>query len=178
MSNQSTPIENLQGRDNGDDEGENLTVAQQVLNKYNQMEQEPDADTERAELNQTMENRQLDPSMVNQHRMMEMQKAREFQLQQQQQQQQFQQQAPPPPVQKSFMNKIKDSLSNFGKQLKPVFIVILLLFVLGLPMVNKMMVKFIPKISNEMGVMNMKGLILKAILGGLVFYLLNTFIPL
>ena len=173
---QSTPIENLTGRGDEDiDDNENLSTAQQVLEKYNQMEQEPDADTERAQVNQDMEQRQLDQAMINQHRMMEMQRAREYQLQQQQQQQPP---PPPPPQKKSFMDKIKTSLSNIGKQLKGTVIVVILFLVLSLPMVNKMMLNVIPKISSDEGLMNMKGLLLKSLLAGVLFYVLNTFIPL
>ena len=109
--------------------------------------------------------------MLNQHRMMEMQRARNFQLQQQMQQNQ-----PPPPPKKTLMSNIKNILSNLRDQIKGPIIVIVLFLVLNHSIVNKYLVKFIPKIGNGSGGMNMKGLILKSLLAGIIFYLLNTFI--
>ena len=73
MENQSTPIENLMHMDDNTTESSNLSTSAQVLQKYNELENGPMHQTEeRAQINAGTEQRQLDPAMANQHRMMEL----------------------------------------------------------------------------------------------------------
>ena len=58
-------------------------------------------------------------------------------------------------------------------ELKRPFIIIALSIVFALPALNKSLLSFIPKLANEAGNMNFLGIIVKAILVGLLYYVLD-----
>ena len=174
MENQSTPIENLMHIDDNTTDGSNLSTSAQVLQKYNELENGPMHQTEeRAQINTGTEQRQLDPAIANQHRMMELERARQYQMQ-------YQQQHPPPvqqePPKKGFMDNFKNMTNGLsGKMIGPLIIVVLfVLFNLGV--VDKTLMKLIPKVANDYGHINMKGVILKALIVGILFFVIRMFI--
>ena len=172
MENQSTPIENLIHIDDSSTESSNLSASAQVLQKYNELENQTE---ERAQINKGTEQHQMDPAIANQHRMMELERARQFQIQYQQENQQ-QQPPPPPPPKKGFMDKIKNLSNNLtGKIISPLIVIVLfILFNIGV--VDKTLTRLIPKVANSYGNINLKGVILKAIIVGIIFFVIKMFI--
>lgn len=77
------------------------------------------------------------------------------------------------PIKKNDSGLMKKMLSF--QKLKTVLLVTSIIFVLSLPFVNKILIKTIPKISNENQI-NLLGLVLKSIIGGIVYYLSSVFI--
>ncbi len=64
--------------------------------------------------------------------------------------------------------------SKFNLQtLKETAVVISLLFLLSMSFVNKNITKLIPKLGNDMGEINMGGLLVKALVGGLIFFIVK-----
>ena len=57
--------------------------------------------------------------------------------------------------------------------LKETLVVTSLLLVLSMKFVNKNITKLIPKLGNELGEINMVGLIVKALLGGIIFFIIK-----
>jgi hypothetical protein len=111
--------------------------------------------------------------MANQHRMMELERARQYQMQ-------YQQQHPPPvqqePPKKGFMDNLKNMTNGLsGKMIGPLIVVVhFVLFNLGV--VDKTLMKLIPKVSNEYGHVNLKGVILKALIVGILFFVIRIFV--
>ena len=174
METQSTPIENLIHIDDSSTESSNLSASAQVLQKYNELENQTE---ERAQINHGTEQHQMDPGIANQHRMMELERARQFQMQYQQENQQRQPPPPPPPPSKQgFMDKIKNMTNNLGGKMVGPLIVVILFVLFNLEIVDKTLTKLIPKISNEYGSINLKGVILKAIIVGIIFFVIKMFI--
>ena len=172
MENQSTPIENLIHIDDSSTESSNLSASAQVLQKYNELENQTE---ERAQINQGTEQHQMDPAIANQHRMMELERARQFQMQYQQENQQ-RQPPPPPPPKPGFMDKIKNMTNNLGGKMIGPLIVVVLFILFNLGIVDKTLTKLIPKVRNEYGSINLKGVILKAIIVGIIFFVIKMFI--
>lgn len=57
--------------------------------------------------------------------------------------------------------------------LKETLVVTSLLLVLSMKFVNKNITKLIPKLGNELGEINMVGLFVKALLGGIIFFIIK-----
>ena len=73
-------------------------------------------------------------------------------------------------------SKISLMTSKLNLQtLKETLVVTSLLLVLSMKFVNKNITKLIPKLGNELGEINMMGLIVKALLGGIVFFIIKLF---
>ena len=173
MANKSTPIEHLINMDDdGQGDDANLSASQQVLRKYNELENQTE---ERAQINTGMDQHQMDPALANQHRMMELERARQFQQQHQMQQQAPPQQAPPP-QNKGFMSNLKGMAGDLPSKLSGPLIVIILFVLFNMGVVNKTLTRFIPKIANEYGTINMKGIVLKAVIVGILFFIVRMFI--
>jgi hypothetical protein len=172
MENQSTPIENLIHIDDSSTESSNLSASAQVLQKYNELENQTE---ERAQINQGTEQHQMDPAIANQHRMMELERARQFQMQYQQENQQ-RQPPPPPPPKPGFMDKIKNMTNNLGGKMIGPLIVVVLFVLFNLGIVDKTLTRLIPKVANGYGSINLKGVILKAIIVGIIFFVIKMFV--
>lgn len=211
MSDRSTPLQNLQNVQDQDNNTD-LSTAQKVLQKYreldnntnmnqqqmppmNQQQNPPtqmqqripndgDADQERAALNQNMQERQMDETMAQQHRMMENQRMMQQQQMAQQQQMMRQQQMmnqqrqQPPPQASGLMGSIQGLVGNLRNNVKGPVIVIVLFILLSNKMVNNTLMKILPFTGTETGHVSCKGVLLKAGIAGLLFFILNTFIPL
>jgi len=177
MEQQSTPIENFMHKDDNTTDSSSLSASAQVLQKYNELENDhPNQTEERAQINTGTEQRQLDPAMANQHRMMELERARQYQMQYQQQHQDQNQQPPQKPPKKGFMDNLKNMTNGLsGKMIGPLIVVVLfVLFNLGV--VDKTLVRFIPKVANNYGQVNLKGVILKALIVGILFFVIRMFV--
>ena len=61
---------------------------------------------------------------------------------------------------------------NF-QTLKETLVVTTLLFLLSMKFINKNITKLIPKLSNELGEINVGGLLLKALVGGIIFFIVK-----
>ena len=72
----------------------------------------------------------------------------------------------PPPPQLSLVARVL-------AEAKAPLIVLALCIVFGLPIVDHFMVKYIPRISNELGTLNVFGIIIRAIMITIVYYLLQ-----
>lgn len=71
-------------------------------------------------------------------------------------------------------SKISLMTSKLNLQtLKETLVVTSLLLVLSMKFVNKNITKLIPKLGNELGEINMMGLIVKALLGGIIFFIIK-----
>ena len=77
---------------------------------------------------------------------------------------------PEKPVTSSIVDKL-----NF-QTLKETLVVTTLMFLLSMKFVNKNIAKLIPKLSNELGEINFGGLFLKALLGGIIFFIVKIVI--
>ena len=62
-----------------------------------------------------------------------------------------------------------------GKMIGPLIVVVLfILFNLGI--VDKTLTRLIPKVANSYGNINLKGVILKAIIVGIIFFVIKMFV--
>ena len=77
---------------------------------------------------------------------------------------------PEKPVTSSIVDKL-----NF-QTLKETLVVTTLMFLLSMKFVNKNIAKLIPKLSNELGEINFGGLFLKALVGGIIFFIVKLVI--
>jgi len=95
-------------------------------------------------------------------------------LQQGQQWYQFNQPPPPPPPQP----KRSSWFSGLSYELKTPVLVALVFFVFSLPFVNVLFMHYIPSLVKNTGELNMVGLVLKSLLAGVGFWVVNRVIPL
>lgn len=175
---QSTPIQNV--TENNINDGPainetNLSTAQQILQKYNEMEAD-NSDAQRQQVNGNMQNRQLDPNMQKQQRMAELEKTQLMQQQFQQHRQQMQQQQENNKNNSGvtgILNKFNDIIKNSQEKLKDVVIVVILFIALNLDVVNNILINNIPFISTD-GLLNINGVIGKGVVAGVVFFIVST----
>jgi hypothetical protein len=86
--------------------------------------------------------------------------------------QQYTQPAPPPYVPK------KSWYSGFIYELKTPILVALVFFVFSLPFVNVLFAHYIPRLVKGTGELNLVGLVIKSLLAGSAFWVVNRVIPL
>lgn len=173
MAQQSTPIENIRDRDsnNGPAINEtNLSTAQQILQKYNEMDT-GDADTQRQQVNGNMQERQLDPNMNKQQRLQELEDNQR--IQQQNMNNNKNKQVQQNTNTNNILNKLNDVIINSQDKLKDVVIVIFLFIGLNLDFFNNLIMHYVPFLFNENS-LNMNGIIAKGLVGGLIFYIIST----
>lgn len=198
----STPIQNLANPTLNDGDEPNLSTAQGVLQKYKELEhemhvpargdqpqtyqQQPqpgrvpdqgDADTDRAQLNKTMEDRQIDSDLAKQHRMMEMQRVQQAQQQAQQAQYQMRQQQAPPMRRPGLMDRVKGVFANFRRNVKSLVIVVALFLLLSVGPLNALLLKFMPFLGDGNGGPSFKFMLFKAVLAGFLYVLLSSVLP-
>jgi hypothetical protein len=176
MVQQSTPIENIVDRNpnNGPAINEtNLSTAQQILQKYNEMEA-GDADVQRQQVNGNMQHRQMDPSMQQQQRLAELEKVQQQQqLQQQEQHVQSENNNILNNTSGSIMDKLNMVIQKSQAKLKDVVVVVFLFIALNMGIVNKLLLQYVPFLGNE-GSLTMNGIIAKGLIAGVVFYVVST----
>ena len=173
MENQSTPIENLMSM--GDDtpnEGSSMSASEQILQKYIELENQT---PERKQINEGQEQRQLDPAIAEQHRMLEMERAMQYQMQNQPN---TQQNNAPAPTEESggFMSNLKEMACGLMELFSGPLLVVVLFILFNLGVVDKTLTKLVPFFSNEYGNLNLKGVVVKAILAGIVFFVVKLFL--
>jgi hypothetical protein len=174
MENTSTPIENLRSMGDDTQEQSGMSASEQILKKYIELENQT---PERAQINEGQEQRQLDPALANQHRMMELERARQFQMQQQVTRNQGQQ----PPPQKSetkasFLSNIKDMAGGLMELFSGPLLVVVLFILFNLGIVDKTLTRLVPFLANQYGNLNIKGVVIKALLAGIIFFVAKLFI--
>ena len=193
----STPIQNLQNPTLNQNNGPNISTAEGVLQKYRELENdisipargdqpsvyippqgeqprqpdEGDADTERAQFNQQMQSRQMDPTLAQQHRQIEMERAQ--QAQQIHQQPPTQQIRPTP----SIMDKVRNLFGNFRNNIKSLVVVVVIFLLLNIGPLNAILLKFIPFLGDGLGNMAFKGTLFKALLAGVLYVIINNVLP-
>lgn len=196
----STPIQNLQNPVLNQNNSPNISTAEGVLQKYRELENDipmpargdqpsgyrpppqggqprqpddVDADTERAQFNQQMQSRQMDPTLAQQHRRMEMERAQQAQQMHQQ---------PTPPMQKpssgpGLMTRVKNLFGNFRNNVKSLVVVVAIFILLNVGPVNAILLKFIPFLGDGLGNMVFKGTLFKALLAGILYVIINNVLP-
>ena len=136
------------------------------------------ADSQRQQVNDNMQDRQLDPNMQKQQRLAELERTQMMQQQYQQHRQQMEQQQQKK-VKKNnsgvsgILNKFNNIIQNSQAKLKDVVVVVILFIVLNLDIVNNILIKHIPFISTE-GVLNINGVIGKSVIAGIIFFIIST----
>jgi len=175
MENTSTPIENLRSMGDDTQEQSGMSASEQILKKYIELENQT---PERAQINEGQEQRQLDPALANQHRMMELERARQFQMQQQVTRNQGQQQPPPqkPETKASFLSNIKNMAGGLIELFSGPLLVVVLFILFNLGIVDKTLTRIVPFLANQYGNLNIKGVIIKALLAGIIFFVAKLFI--
>lgn len=174
MANQSTPIQNViesNSNPNPAINETNLSTAQQILQKYNEMER-GDADVQRQQVNNNVQQRQLDPGMQQQQRIMELEQRAQMNNAQQNAQQNVQQNSNK--KEGSILNKLNVIISKSQDKLKDVVIVVVLFISLNMNIVNTLLGQYIPFILGEDGNVTMNGIIIKGVLTGILFYIIST----
>ncbi len=195
----STPIQNLQNPILNQNNGPNISTAEGVLQKYRELENdmpmpargdqpsvyrppqggqqkqpdEVDADAERAQFNQQMQSRQMDPTLAQQHRRMEMERAHQAQQMNKQ---------PHPHMQKpssgpGLMAKVKNLFGNFRNNVKSLVVVVAIFILLNVGPLNAILLKFIPFLSDGNGALSFKGILFKALLAGILFVIIDNVLP-
>ena len=174
MENTSTPIENLRSMGDDTQEQSGMSASEQILQKYIQLENQT---PERAQINEGQEQRQLDPALANQHRMMELERARQFQMQQQVTRNQGQQQPPPQQETKAgFLSNIKDMAGGLMELFSGPLLVVVLFILFNLGIVDKTLTRVVPFLANQYGNLNIKGVVIKALLAGIIFFVVKLFV--
>lgn len=174
MENTSTPIENLRSMGDDTQEQNGMSASEQILQKYIELENQT---PERAQINEGQEQRQLDPALANQHRMMELERARQFQMQQQVTRNQGQQPPPPQPETKAgFLSNIKDMAGGLMELFSGPLLVVVLFILFNLGIVDKTLIRVVPFLSNQYGNLNIKGVVIKALLAGIIFFVVKLFV--
>jgi hypothetical protein len=178
MAQQSTPIHNITDNNANNEPAineTNLSTAQQILQKYNEMDT-GDADSDRQQVNGNMQNRQMDPNMQQQQRLAELERNQQMQMQMQMQMQKQKQEK----QENQNNNSVSGILNNLNKiiqksqdKLKDVIVVVFLFITLNLNVVNKLLISHIPFISTD-GVLNINGVISKGVIAGIVFFIIST----
>ena len=195
----STPIQNLQNPtlNEGRATDQGLSTAEGVLQRYRELEHEmpargdqpptyqpppqgripdmQDADEDRAQVNKTMENRQIDPDLAKQHRMMEMQRVQE--AQEQAQRGQMMHQAPPQMRSPGLMDRVRGVFANFRRNVKSLVIVVALFLLLSVGPLNAMLLKFMPFLGDGNGGPSFKFMLFKAVIAGILYVLLSSVLP-
>lgn len=194
----STPIQNLQNPTLNQNNGPNISTAEGVLQKYRELENDipmpargdqpsvyippqggqprqpddVDADTERAQFNQQMQSRQMDPTLAQQHRRMEMERAQHAQQMHQQ---------PPPPMQQlsspGLMDRVRNLFGNFRNNVKSLVVVVVIFLLLNIDPLNAILLRFIPFLGDGLGNMAFKGTLFKALLAGVLYIIINNVLP-
>jgi len=175
MAQQSTPIENIIDRNpnNGSAINEtNLSTAQQILQKYNEMEA-GDADEQRQQVNGNVQQRQLDPNINQQQRLQELE----------QNQQIHNQNLHKPTNQHNNLNNNNNNnnnilqklkiIKNSQQKLKDVVIIVFLFISLNLDLVNNLILQYIPMLFNDDKI-TINGIIAKGIIAGGIYYIIST----
>jgi len=174
MENTSTPIENLRSMGDDTQEQNGMSASEQILQKYIELENQT---PERAQINEGQEQRQLDPALANQHRMMELERARQFQMQQQVTRNQGQQPPSPQPETKAgFLSNIKDMAGGLMELFSGPLLVVVLFILFNLGIVDKTLTRVVPFLSNQYGNLNIKGVVIKALLAGIIFFVVKLFV--
>ena len=174
MENQSTPIENLMSM--GDDtpnEGSSMSASEQILQKYIELENQT---PERKQINEGQEQRQLDPAIAEQHRMLEMERAMQYQMENQQNMPQNNNVASSSKESGGFMSNLKDMAGGLMDLFSGPLLVVILFVLFNLGVVDKTLTRIVPLFANEYGNMNLKGVIVKAILVGIIFFIVKLFL--
>lgn len=178
MSSQCTNIENIKNKTGLNSNSAhinetNVSTAQQILQKFNELET-GDNDVQKQALNNDMQNRQLDPELQKQQRELELQK-QYIQNQQYMNQQQNVQQNNNQPVQKKegIIDKIMELVNSSQDKLKYVVIIACLYVGLNLEVTNNLIKKYLSFVINEHNEINMNGIILKGIVLGMLYFVIN-----
>ena len=161
-SNKSTQISDIMGNDNEEQDNE---LVQEIINEIQMQEAEQ-------ELNESQLENQEDIGGLLEKKVEEVPRSsNQINLDTQLH--------PIVPLEKDSLNSKKPStLSSITSKLnfqtlKETLVVVSLLFILSMKFVNNNIVRLIPKLSNELGEMNMGGLIVKALLGGLIYFIVK-----
>ena len=177
--NQATPIHNVFNNKSDNTEAineTNISTAQQILQKYNQLD-EDNSDVQRQELNNQVERRHLDPEIQKEQRLLELERMKqEYQKQQFEQQnhiQQNNQQQQPKLNNNGILSKLNLFIKKSQEKLKDTVIVLILFIILNIDIINKLLSKYIPFISNENGI-TINGVIIKGLIASTIFYLIST----
>jgi len=188
MENYSTPIENIMHKDDTDNDTDNsnLTTAAKVLQKYNELENnQPDEQYNRDQINNETVQHQFESSYVNDHRMNELNRVHQYQ-----QQQQYAEQYPPqqqtqyyqnPELNKQVQNKgvmskFKNITNSIFNNLLITLVVVGLFILFNLKVVDTTLIKLLPSLGNGYNGVNMKGLLFKGLLVGIVFLIIKYFV--
>lgn len=182
MSSQCTNIENIKNKtglssNSAHINETNVSTAQQILQKFNELEA-GDNDVQQQALNNDMQKRQLDPELQKQQREIELQK-QYIQNQQYMNQQQNNEQVNKPVQKKDgIIDKIMNLINSSQDKLKYVVIITCLYVGLNLEVTNNLIKKYISFVVNEHNEINMNGIILKGVILGLLYYIMNIVLQL
>ena len=179
MSKQCTNISDI--RDNASSKNNhinetNVSTAQKILQKYNELET-GDNDTQKQALNNDIQNRQLDPELQKQQREIELQKQY---IKNMQENPEFRKQVAQQNENKEekessgIVDTVKNIIENSENKLKDVVIVILLYFALNFDMTNVLIKKYVPYLIDEHNEYTMVGIIAKAVLIGVLFFVISS----
>ena len=147
------------------------------MQKFNELET-GDNDTQQQTLNNDMQNRQLDPELQKQHREIELQKQfiqNQQYINQQQNSQQVNQQVP---KKEGIIDKIIELVNSSQDKFKYIVIIACLYVGLNLEVTNNLIKKYISFVVNEHNEINMNGIILKGIVLGLLYFIINIVLQL
>lgn len=182
MSSQCTNIENIKNKtglssNSAHINETNVSTAQQILQKFNELET-GDNDVQQQALNNDMQKRQLDPELQKKHREIELQK-QYIQNQQYINQQQNQQQVNQPVQKKDgIIDKVMELVNSSQDRFKYVIIIAGLYIALNLEVTNNLIKKHISYVINEHNEINMNGIILKGVVLGLLYFVMNIVLQL
>ena len=150
----STPITQLSGNEE-DASNTNPAIVQDILNEIQQQDEQVNMQPNQPPIMQTPP-----PNLSTVNYQMDTQVMPQIPAQEVEQ----------PPMQLSMPEPTPSMMQNILENAKDPASVVLLAFVMNLPMVENILIKYVPKIVNNLGQMNYLGMLLKAVIIGVLFF--------
>jgi len=177
MANKSTPIENIINNNNNNNNNNNqisndeLSTAQQVLQKYNEYETD-DNDEQLQRRNERAQNIQMDTVINQQQRIDELERIEQENIQLHKQNQEYVQ-TQDQNKNKGFVGDIIDKIKNIiqlsTNKIKDAIIVCIIFIALNLEIVCKLFEQYIP-----FDLSGFNGVVIKGVLSGVLYYIVST----
>ena len=174
----STPINQVQTSGEGGDDD----IVQEILNQMDKEAQEVEQDYNQQQESYNDQQFGMDPQQdmpqnvpyqAQQQYQPQMQQEMIYQPQQQQQQMYYQEPTQIMNSEMTWVQKVTHFIMRYGKT---TILASAIIFVMCLPVVGKTIVRYIPKFSNQYGGLNIWGLLLRALMSGILISSVNCIV--